>query len=95
MLLCEGWAQNWAQNLRRSREMTLLFSPKVTHHHGQQGGVLPAGKRYILAGRQMLRGRRLEAVAVDRFAAICSYLLRSERARELMLALWEWVPEII
>jgi len=34
--------------LRHSREITLLCSPKVTHHHDQLGGVLPPGKNVIL-----------------------------------------------
>src|SRR5450759_4137718 len=34
--------------LRHSREMTLLCSPKVTHHHGQLGGVLSPGKSAFL-----------------------------------------------
>jgi hypothetical protein len=42
--------------LRRSGEMTLLCSPKVTHHHRQLGGVLPPGKSAFLAARQMLCG---------------------------------------
>jgi hypothetical protein len=41
--------------LRHSREMTMLCSPKVTHHHGQLGGVLPPGKSF-LAARQELCG---------------------------------------
>ena len=36
--------------------MTLLCSPKVTHHHRQLGGVLPPGKSAFLAARQMLCG---------------------------------------
>jgi hypothetical protein len=34
--------------LRHSREITLLCSPKVTHHHDQLGGVLPPGKSAVL-----------------------------------------------
>jgi hypothetical protein len=34
--------------LRHSREMTLLCSPKVTHHHGQLGDVLSPGKSAFL-----------------------------------------------
>jgi hypothetical protein len=34
--------------LRHSREITLLCSPKVTHHHDQLGGVLPPGKSVVL-----------------------------------------------
>src|SRR3990172_6226856 len=34
--------------LRHSREMTLLCSLKVTHHHGPLGGVLPPGKSAFL-----------------------------------------------
>jgi len=50
--------QNYSQNrrailqfireLRHSREITLLCSPKVTHHHDQLGGVLPPGKSAVL-----------------------------------------------
>jgi hypothetical protein len=35
-------------DLRHSREITLLCSPKVTHHHDQLGGVLPPGKSAVL-----------------------------------------------
>src|ERR1039457_3785335 len=35
------------RSLRHSREMTLLCSPKVTHHHSQLGGVVSPGKSVL------------------------------------------------
>jgi hypothetical protein len=34
--------------LRRSREITLLCSPRVAQHHGELGGVLAQGKSVFL-----------------------------------------------
>ena len=44
--------------LRHSREITLLCSPKVTHHHDQLGGVLPPGKSVVLPAGQELTARQ-------------------------------------
>jgi hypothetical protein len=54
--------------LRHSGEITILCSPKVTHHHGQLGGVLPPGKSVFLPHGKCCAGLALPLPAVGRFA---------------------------
>src|ERR1039457_4172126 len=54
--------------LRHSGEITILCSPKVTHHHGQLGGVLPPGKSVFLPHGNCCAGLALPPPSVGRFA---------------------------
>lgn len=54
-------------DLRHSREMTLLCSAKVTQHNAQEGADLPAGRERMIAVRKHRCERGLSSVIVRTF----------------------------
>ena len=69
------WNENRLTALRHSREMTLLCSPKVAHHHCEAVAFLPAGKRLFLRPGKSLRTFRASFARPARTAV----LRRTER----------------
>ena len=78
--------------LRHSREITLLCSPKVTHHHGQLGSVLPSGKSRSLAARQMPCGLAVPPPASIRFAGTRSFPCDLSALTRLWRGRWKSTP---
>jgi hypothetical protein len=66
-------------DLRHSREVTMLCSPKVNHHHGELGGVLPPGKNSSCRRATDCVGSAPPLPAVESLCRHRQFLLRPER----------------